>query len=264
MSDSLFAVHLPVYEGPMDLLLYVVRQRHVDLLELPLAQIARDFLEYARRVESLDLDVAGEVILTAAILLRMKVRAMLPGEEEEEGETARELLRDEELEEAYREVIAAARRLAENEEEQRKQFPRGGAAGIVEVDETGEILRDVSLLQLAEAFRDLTRRMEHTPVHQLAMFRVTMEEMSARVLLALKGREKVRFNDLAEEFEERMEAIVAFLAILELIRRGYVRVRQRGLFGTIWLQRGARFEEGLKNGEAGMSEGAAAMGGVEG
>lgn len=243
MPEALFTVAAPVYEGPIDLLLHVVRQREVDLLELPLSQIAKDFLEYARTVEELDLDTAGEVIYIAAVLLRMKVRALLPVEEEEELPDAEALAEmDEQLEEIYREIVAAARQLARGEEQQRNHFPRGDAGVTVELNETEEMLRDLSVVSLAEAFRDVTRRMEQAPIHQLALFKVSVEDQSRILIAALKQRKRIAFHEIAERFTERLEAVVAFLAMLELIRYSRIKIRQDRLFGTIWIMRGPKFD----------------------
>lgn len=241
---SIFSVNVPIYEGPMDLLLFVVRQRQVDLIELPLALIAQDFLEYARTSPDLDLDSAGEVLLVAAILVRMKVRALLPREEEEEVEDPEAVAaRDEELEEAYREIVAAARKLAENEQEQRDYFPRGNAAALVEVDKTEELFKRVTVVNLAEAFRDLQQRMETTPVHQLAMFTLTVDDMSRMVLKRLRENRRIGFSELADQLTERIEVVVAFLAILELIRYQRVKITQERLFGEIWIVPGPRLDD---------------------
>ncbi len=241
--DSLFQVHVPVYEGPMDLLLYVVRQRSIDLIELPVGKVAQDFLDYVRSNPALDLDSAGEVLLVAAILVRMKIRALLPREEEDELEDLDAIVaRDEELEEAYREIVAAARQLARSEEVQRDYFPRGNAAALVEVDPTQQLLKNVTLITLAEAFRELQSRVDTTPVHQLAMFTLSVEEMSAVLLGRLRRRERLGFADIAERLNERLEVIVAFLAILELIRYRRIRIIQEEPFGEIWVLRGLRFD----------------------
>ena len=244
MNDSLFHVNVPVYEGPMDLLLFVVRQRQVEVDELPLALIAGDFLDYARSVEGIDLDAAGEIIYIASELIRMKIRSLLPREEDLEAgiEDETDSVRDEELEEIYRQVVAAARKLAENEKIQREHFPRGEAAANIELDATGELLRDVSLVDLAAAFREVTRRMDSTPVHQLALFKVTIEDQAGLILAALRNRQRVSFYELAENFNDRIEAVLAFLAMLELIRRGRVIAQQDGLFREVWIERGPHYD----------------------
>lgn len=227
----------------MDLLLYVVRQRQVDLIELPLSQIAKDFLEYARTVEKLDLDVAGEVLFIAALLLRMKVRHLLPREEDEElpdPEVLAEM--DEALEEAYRDIVLAARQLAHGEETQRNHFPRGEAAVTVEMNETEEMLRDLSVVTLAEAFRDVTKRMDKTPIHQLALFKVSVDDQSKILLAALRETKRLSFEEITARFTERLEAVVMFLALLELIRYSRIRIKQDRLFGTIWITKGPKFE----------------------
>jgi len=237
-----FEVKLSVFEGPIDLLLFVVRQRQIDFSELQLSVIAKDFLDYARSIEEIDLDLAGEVIFIAALLLRMKVKSLLPGEEEEEELSEHDIAeRDEELEEIYREIVASARKLAEGEKTQLSHFRRGQAAEPGMIDKTEEILRDISLVHLAEAFRDLTQGLEKPSTRQLTLFKVTVEQQSRLILRVLKEKEKIRFRDLIAPFTERIEAVVAFLAVLNLIHRGIIKVRQRGQFGAIWIQQGEKF-----------------------
>lgn len=151
MNDSPFAIHLPVYEGPMDLLLFVVRQRELDLFDVSLSTIAKDFMEFARSNEELDLDEISEVFFITALLIYMKTKRLLPDEPTPEEDELQVPGEREDMEEAYREIVAAAQKFAEQEEMQRKHFTRGSAAGLVELDENEEMLRDVSLLNLAEA-----------------------------------------------------------------------------------------------------------------
>ncbi len=246
MFDSVFNVKIPVFEGPMDLLLYVVQQRRIDYSELPLATIARDFLEYTRSNDKLDLDSAGEYLYIASVLIRMKVKSLLPREEPEEEYVDPEIIaeREEELEEIYREIIAAARKLADGETVQRDHFPRGLAADVEDFDETEEILKDVSLVNLAEAFRDVTIRMEQPKARQLVLFQVTVEQQAALITKVLRENGKLRFRDLVETFNERIEAVMAFLALLDMIRKNHIKVRQRGLFGPIWIYPGDKFKQG--------------------
>ncbi len=242
MNESGFSIQLEVYEGPMDLLLHVVRQRQIDFSELCLAQIAQDFLQFARTEEKLDLDSAGEVLYIAAILIRMKIRNLLPGDEQEELFEKELLLdRDEDLEEVYRSIVAAARRLAEGEATQRDYFPRGEAADIVQPDLTDVMMQDVTLVHLAEAFREVTRRLEKSGPRQLSMFKVTVEDQTLVILKALESVESIRFEDLVAEFTERIEAVVTFLAMLEMIRSGKIVVKQPGLFGAILILRGPAY-----------------------
>ncbi len=227
----------------MDLLLHVVRQRQIDFAELHLATIAKDFLNFARSMENLDLDDAGEVLYIAAVLIRMKIKALLPGDEQEEL-FERDLIldRDEDLEEVYRAIVAAARKLAEGEATQREYFPRGEAAEIAQPDETEAMLKDVSLVHLAEAFREVTRRLAKSTPRQLAMFKVTVEEQTLLILTVLKDQESLKFEDLVAGFTERIEAVVTFLAILELIRSRKIMVKQSALFGSIRILRGPAYQ----------------------
>lgn len=242
--EERFKVKVPVYEGPMDLLLHVVRQHHLELTEIPLAQITNAFLEHSILSENLDLDSAGETLYVTSLLIRMKVKALLPKEDEDEGDDLeRTRARDEELEEVYREIVLAARQLAKGEAEQRKHFKRGDAAAKVEVDKTEAMLRDVGIVDLAEAFNALSKKLDKSPRQQLALFKVSVEDQSKRILSLLADRPRVGFNELASSMRDRLEAVVTFLSILELIRYGRVRVTQDQLFGEIWILRGLRYEQ---------------------
>lgn len=192
MSESLFAIDVPVYSGPIDLLLHIVRHRQLDLTELPLAEIAGDFLQYARNTENLDLDDAGEVVFVASLLLSMKARALLPGEEEELDLPEEDDLGmiSEELEETYRQIVAAAQELSRNEQEQRSHFPRGEAVAAPQLNEGEELLQDVTLVQLAEVFRDLTRSMDKRSFRQISLLKVSIRDQAELITLMLKKKRR--------------------------------------------------------------------------
>jgi segregation and condensation protein A len=237
-----FTLDINVYSGPMDLLLHVVRQNRVDMLELPLAEIAQGFLHYARSNSELDLDEAGEVLYTASLLIRMKVRFLLPTEDEAEADDPiRDLERDEELEEMFLGIVAAARELAHNETRQRMHFARGPAAGQVDVDETEALLQDLNVQHLAEAFRQVERKLERIPARQLALFKVTVEQQAEMILSGLKEKKTISFTQVVESLTERIEVVVTFLAMLDLLRLGRIRLRQKELFGEILIQRGPKY-----------------------
>ncbi len=238
-----FTLNIDVYSGPMDLLLHVVRQNRIDMLELPLAQIAEGFLEYAREDNGLDLDEAGEVLYTASLLIRMKVRFLLPTEDAADDEDSNgDIERDEELEEMFLGIVAAARELADSEARQRLHFKRGQAAGQVEVDETEALLQDLNVLHLAEAFRQVERKLEQKPARQLALFKVTVEEQAVMILQGLAEQKSISFQQIAEMLTERIEVVVTFLAMLDLLRLGRISLRQDELFGEILIQRGPKYK----------------------
>lgn len=237
-----FVPNTTQYEGPMDLLLHVVRQKMLDLSEIYLSDIASDFLNYARDLSRLDLDHAGEFIHIASLLMKMKARMLLPHETIEEQQEVEEALFEDEIEDIYREVVATARELAHSEKKQRDHFFRGSGAEIVQIDETGELLSDVNLVDLAEAFREVHNRMNNSPVHQLSLFKVTVAMQSRVILSALKLQGKIQFEELASRLSERIEVVVTFLAMLELIRNKAITVKQRGLFGIIYIQQGPEFD----------------------
>ncbi len=248
MNEGKFVVDIPVYQGPMDLLLHVVRQRHIDYSELKLASVARDFLTFARNTTNLDLDSAGEIIYIAAVLIRMKVKSLLPASEDEDAPAPEDLVEeDEELEEIYRGIVAAARKLADRERESRDYFPRGSTVpdDFEEVEE--ELVQDVTLVQLAEAFREVSQRLSSTSRHQLSLFSITIEEQQNFIMDLLSKKSEITFVEMVEDFVEKIEAVVAFLAILDLVRRRRIKVLQRKEFGTLVLKRGAEFSSFVRH-----------------
>jgi segregation and condensation protein A len=246
MSETpTYTVTTPVYEGPMDLLLHIIREHEIELNEISLSEIARHFLQYARQVHTLDLDLAGEILYIATAILRMKARSLLAlGRHEEEEEVEEpDLERSDELDEIYREIVSAARKLAEGETEQREHFTRGSSAEFSKLAPAEEALKDISLVQLAQAFRKVTSRLGQSDTRQLRLFEVTIGDQQLLILDALRQRVRVGFMELAREFTQRVEAVIAFLALLELLRSRKVTVRQDNLFEEVWIYRGPQYAE---------------------
>ncbi|MBD3166617.1 hypothetical protein GF324_08460 [bacterium] len=246
MSETqIYTVTTPVYEGPMDLLLHIIREHEIELNEISLSEIARRFLQYARQVHNLDLDLAGEVLYIATAILRMKARSLLAlGRHEEEDEIEEpDLERSDELDEIYREIVAAARKLAEGESEQREHFTRGASAEFSRLAPAEEALKDISLVQLAQAFRKVSNRLAEADTRQLRLFEVTIEDQQLLILDALRERVRVGFLELARDFTQRVEVVIAFLALLELLKSRKVAVRQDNLFEEVWIYRGPQYAE---------------------
>ena len=235
MPDA-YAVVTPEFAGPMDLLVYLVRKRELDVAYISISAIAGDFLTWLERTALVDLDDAGDFLLLAATLLQFKADELLEIGEPEITEA--------ELTEAFRErslvellaLRASVQKLAELEERQIGLFDRGTVeiTGL-EAELTGEMLTDVSLFDIALAFRDLIKNLPAEPTHIVEQIPFTIEGQMAFVLSYFTRAKRVAFAELAEALRSRLAVVMTFLAILELIRLKRILVRQRETFGPLWL-----------------------------
>ncbi len=232
-----YQVKLDMFEGPLDLLLHLIREHQLDILDIPIATITEEYLRYLAMMQELDLDVAGEFLLMAATLIHIKSRMLLPPEEGVEGEgfeeeDPRAELVDRLLE--YKKYKEAAQTLGVLEGEQSLLHRRGAPAVALEVE--GPL--SISLFELLRAFRDILRRADLP-----APFEITPEELNVgqRVVVLidrLAAESPVEFATLFAGATRRAEIIVTFLALLELLRRRLASARQSEAMGPIMIYRG--------------------------
>lgn len=229
-----FSVKLEVYEGPMDLLLYLVRKDELDIQDIPIAKIANEYLEYIRLMRLLDLEFAAEFILMAATLMRIKVQSLLPTPAlEEEEEDPRLELQRRMLE--YQKYKEAAARLGHREEAARDHFPRTYMHA-AEPEAKEEIDSEVSLFDLLSAFKAILGKVEKIDVYEIEAPRQSVEERMEEIVSILSGETGLNFSRLFSSDSTRLDFIVTFLAILELIRLQKILVRQRKAFGQITIR----------------------------
>lgn len=236
--DKDYKVKLEVFEGPLDLLLFLIKRDEIDIYDIPIEHITRQYLEYIDAFKELDLDIAGEFVVMAAHLILIKSRSLLPvhqqGEEEteEEADPRWELVRQ--LLE-YKKFKDAAAHLGEREAHQASLFGR--------VPETPEFeaerpLSEVSIFDLINAFQKILRR-----VHKTEDLREIFEEnysVSDKIDFVLKmtaTRTALKFSELFAGAASRTEMVVTLLALLELIRLKQIGITQNEPFGEIELTR---------------------------
>jgi len=218
----------------LDLLLHLIKQNQLDIYDIPIALITEQYLEYIRIMKALDLTIAGEFLVMAATLMYIKSRMLLPApieEEEEEGEDPRAELVQRLVE--YKRFKEAAVRLSQQALLGVDVFIR--PAQEIEAEE-GEIEAD--LFHLIDALRELLKRQEVEDFHEVTLERVTLRDKMTELYERLQGaREAVPFSALFTPLASRVELIVTFLALLELIRLGMLRAYQRDVFGPLWVTR---------------------------
>ncbi len=232
---SPLGVRLPVFEGPLDLLLYLIRRDKLDIYDIPIGHMTEQYLAMLGALQVLDLEVAGDFLVMAATLMRLKARMLLPTwpEDEEEDEDPRSELVRQLLE--YRTFKEAAARLQDCEGERRQLYGRGFIPE-VQVEFPLE-LEPVSQFALIEAIKDVLARVGEEFFYQVELEDVTLEEKIALVNHELETRGRVLFTDLLLRHPRRIHVVVTFMAILELAKLSRVALAQEAAFSQIWLYR---------------------------
>lgn len=231
MEESI-TIRVPVFEGPFDLLLHLIRENKVDIYDIPISLITSQYLEYLEMMKELNLEIAGEFLVMAATLIHIKSRMLLPPDEEaplEEQEDPRRALVQKLLE--YQRYKEAAGNLRLRESEWLRVFRREPPCD----EEDGEVyLADLSLFDLLGAFKQILQKAPPETV-SITKETLTVKDRMSTIMEIIEEREAVRFEDLFKEGITRMCLIVTFVALLELIRLGLLRAYQETHFGNIWV-----------------------------
>ena len=228
-----YKVRLEIFEGPLDLLLYLIKRDEIDIYQISLERLTRQYLEYLQAFKELNIDIAGEFIVMAANLIYMKSRSLLPvdqqppDEEAEEDDPRWDLIRQ--LIE-YKKFKEAAGQLQLRALEQERIFAREGA-----VAAAGPLhLEEVGIFQLINAFQMVLKRLEaRRDVQEIFGEHFSVSDKIEAILQRVAGETNVRFSDLFGEIVSRVEIVVTFLALLELIRLKQVRAIQDNPFDEI-------------------------------
>ncbi len=242
--DPKYHVRLPVFDGPLELLLHLIRKNEVEIYDIPIAAITRQYLELIELMEELNLDLAGDFVVMAATLIHIKSKMLLPpphedGTEDEESGDPRAELVERLLE--YERYKEAAQQLHQQQEVRNASWPRPepkladltAAAGQDQEDE----LIDVDLFELMSAFREVLERVRQRAHLIVEKEMISIEAMISRLLDRLGEGEKCTFVDLFDEASDRSTLIATFLAILELVRLRTLRIYQEKMFGPIHVLR---------------------------
>jgi len=235
-DDALRRFRLPIFEGPLDLLLHLIKRNELDPQEVTASIITEQYLQYLELLDSLNLDLAGEYLVMAATLLLIKSYSLLPHPELAETEDGEELKRDlvaRLLE--YQRYREAGAKLGE-----RPMLGRDVFAAPGETIQSGEPVEyRASLFDLVEALREVLKRLSGKAPRQIVLRDIPVAERIPVVLEAIGRAERIEFAALFEDLADRSLVIATFLALLELIRRGAVRAFQQGRLGPIVLSRGS-------------------------
>ncbi len=238
-----YTIKIQQFEGPFDLLLFFIERDELDIHDIAIAQITNDFLQYIKQLEQLNIDVASEFILVAATLMRIKAKMLLPRKEiDEEGneidpraELAQKLLE-------YRQYKAILDEMGELEDKRFFKHDRGNTShelrAIAEKALVDVELESLTLYKLLQAYQQVMRRYEddlNRPVHQIVKFEYTIEEQQGYLLHKIRVAKKARFEDVFQGLENRIHAIVTFIALLELLNLAQIAIIQGEGTNNFWI-----------------------------
>ncbi len=239
----MYKIKLQQFEGPLDLLLFFIKRDELDIYNIPISQITKEFMEYLDMMENLNLEIAGDFILMASTLMQIKVRMLLPREKDEKGE---EIDPREELVKAlleYKRYKEMTEEFSVLESEQRKVFYRGFFKGdeIEKPEELQTLLKNISVYDLLQAFKMAVNKAEEEYVHEIIKVNVTVEEQMNFILDKIKKDRKISFVNLVTGLKEKIRIIVTFIAMLELVKLRKIDLRESESFNDFEIY-------GLENG----------------
>ena len=231
-----YRVRLEVFEGPLDLLLYLIKKEEVDIYDIPIVKITNQYIEYLALMEMLDLDIASDFVVMASTLLYIKSRMLLPAEErpiaelEEQEDPRMELVRQ--LLE-YKQFKEAAGYLSIRSAAEENIFSRLSPAVPV-LSESKPLIR-VEMFDLLNAFSTVLKRMGKDEVQEMFEEQHTVPEKISSIRTMLEQTSSFSFTGIFTRLSSRIEAVVTFLAMLELIRLGEIGIQQKEQFGEIFI-----------------------------
>jgi segregation and condensation protein A len=239
-----FEIHLPLFDGPFDLLLFFIERDELDIHDIPIYKITNDFLEYIHQMERLNIEVASEFILVAATLMRIKARTLLPRPEVDE--TGKEIDPREELVahlleyKKYKTVISDFAQLEEvaSQREKRGNILREMKL-LSEVNNVEAELQDIDLYKLLKVFEKVMVRWgeeKNKPVHHVVQYPYTIEKQKEYILDKVTRGQRVSFWDVVKDFPSKIAVIYNFLSILELLSYQKLMIHIGEGFNNFWIE----------------------------
>ncbi len=235
LPEDVPKIQVQEFEGPLDLLLYLIRRNKVDIHDIPIAPITRQYVEYLDLMKELNLDVAGEFMVMAATLIHIKSKMLVPvdpteAQGDEEQEDPREALVQRLLE--FQRYKEAAGILHQQAQIRAATWTRPDTV-VPSFDDAGEEMLEAGLFDLISAFKELLERRKTLLAHEVESEGKSIEQRIEELLGLIAEGQSLEFLELFATLDSKAEMIVTFLALLELIRLKLVKIYQRGLFGPI-------------------------------
>lgn len=226
-------VLLEAFEGPLDFLLYLIRKQNLDILDIPIAAVTRQYMEYIDLMQELSLELAAEYLVMAAILAEIKSRMLIPqpadaeaSEEDPRAELVRRL-------QEYERYKQAAEDLDKLQRMERDTFPVETDSSEISVEKP---LPNVAMKELVQALMDVMQRVELHAKHHIRMDTLSIREKMTHILASVQDKEHFSFTSLFNTEEGRLGVVVTFLALLELLKQSMVEFVQAGPFAPIYVK----------------------------
>jgi segregation and condensation protein A len=246
--SSIYRVKLENFEGPLDLLLFFIKRDELNIYDIPIARITKEFLSYVQFIQQLDLDIAGDFLLMAATLMQIKVRMLLPnlGEDEDEPDPREELIKRLLEYKRFKEVSETFKKL---EDKQSKIYFREyfKQDEIEAKQEDVNLLKEVSMFDLLKSFKKVLDNLNKNTVFTVEKIPVSIEEQIDYIKYFFGNRKQYRFLELISNYREKMTIIVTFIAILEMIKDSQIRIYTKGNYNDMIIYKvDSKIEEGLE------------------
>jgi segregation and condensation protein A len=224
----MYKIRLDHFEGPLDLLLFFIKRDELNIYDIPISKITKEFLEYVNYIRMLDLETAGEFILMASTLMHIKVRMLLPREVDEKGE---EIDPRADLVKAlleYKRYKEVSEELSFLESNQRKISFRGNfsADPIETPNEYGILLKNITVYDIARAFKKVIEGIKPEPVHQIRKINITIEEQINFIMSKIEEYTNLHFLTLVHGMKEKIRVVITFIAILELVKMQRIGIKE--------------------------------------
>lgn len=234
MREEIYKVQIDdIFEGPMDLLVHLIKKHEVDIYDIPIALITEQYLNYLQWLKAINIDIAGDFILMASTLTKIKSKMLLPIHEEDDDEDPRmEIIKP--LEE-YLQMKSAANELGTRNLLGEDTFVRHSNQDDHQMDQNGEIIK-VSLFELIDAFQSILEKISgHRSVDIITADTISVRDKIVQIVEILESQKSVTFNELFPMNIEKSEVVVTFLAILEMVRLSLINIVQNTQTGIIRL-----------------------------
>ena len=231
-----YKVKLDFFQGPLDLLLFLIKRDKIDIYDIPISNITKQYVEYIELMQLLDLEVAGEFLVMAATLMHIKSRMLLPEDPEAEGEEEQLDPREELVRKLleYKKFKDAADKLHDMHEKHREMFLREGDGGkALVMSEDGENCFEASLFDLINAFRKVLKDAPKETFHKVIKNEYTVADKIHEIFHMLTEKTRVIFSSLFQTASTKDEVIATFLAVLELMKMREILTVQREFFSEI-------------------------------
>ncbi len=235
-----YKLRLEMFEGPLDLLLYLIKKNDIDIYDIPIAEITDQYMEYIEAMQTLDLNVVGDFLVMAATLMHIKSKMLLPpdplAQEEEEEDPRDELVRR--LEE-YKKFKEIAEQLKDKEGRRQDFFPRLVDEAVMDgiKEDAREVFIEATLFDLINALSQALKKIPERSTYEVTQEEYTVEQKIHAILHMLVEHESLSLTDLFSKAENKMEVVVTFMAVLELIRLKEIICIQKRMFEDIQVMR---------------------------